>query len=250
MNPQKGAATHGKTGIDDSFLARQRLLVIAPHADDEVAGAGGLMWRVKEAGGEVFVMVLSIGNLDHYDNKDGMVASRTRRDELADAMNLLKVDDFDVVLDDDHLHLRLDTLPRRDLVHHIERGSRLATDKVQPTMVVLPAPSYNQDHEALYFAGITACRPHLATMKAFQRFVLVADAPQLAWGSQPFHPNFYVDISGCLDRKLEAFRCHRSQQRPSPHQGGADAIEFLARARGREISVEAAEAFSCMRFVV
>ena len=35
----------------DAFLSRQRLLVIAPHADDETIGAGGLIARVKAAGG-------------------------------------------------------------------------------------------------------------------------------------------------------------------------------------------------------
>ena len=119
-------------------------------------------------------------------------------------------------------------------------------------MIVLPAPSFNQDHEAVYRAGITACRPHLASMKAFQSFVLVADAPQLSWGRPAaFRPNLYVDISGkCLDLKLKAFACHRSQLRPEPSQGGIGALRLLAELRGREISVSAAEAFECCRFVV
>jgi LmbE family N-acetylglucosaminyl deacetylase len=118
-------------------------------------------------------------------------------------------------------------------------------------MLVLPAPSYNQDHEAVYKAGMTACRPHLADMKAFQRTVLVADAPQLTWGGDGFRPSFYVDISGrFLDRKLKAYACHASQVRPEPSQAGLDALRILAEARGREISVEAAEAFACPRFVL
>jgi len=50
------------------FLGRQRLLVVAPHADDETAGAGGLMARIKDAGGKVFVMVMSTGDLLHFDD--------------------------------------------------------------------------------------------------------------------------------------------------------------------------------------
>ncbi len=233
-----------------AFLAEQRLLVMAPHADDEVAGAAGLMHRVKQAGGKVYVVVMSIGDLKHYDNTQGVTKGHTRREELAEAMKFLKVDDYEILLEDDDLHLRLDAIPRRDLVNLLEREGRLATDKVQPTMVVIPAPSFNQDHEAVYKAGITVCRPHLSSMKAFQRMVLVADAPQLAWNREPFHPNFYVDLSDCLDVKLEAYRKHKSQLRPPPHQGGVDALEALAKMRGREISVEAAEAFECMRMVL
>lgn len=234
------------------FLKRQRLLIVSPHADDETAGAGGLAIRVKQAGGEVYVMVASVGDLDHFDKSGNKVQGSTRRDELAAAMKVLGVDDHEILFEDSDLHLRLETLPRRDLVDQIERKGRLSTEKTKPTMVVLPAPSYNQDHEAIFRAGITACRPHLATFKAFQQVVLIADAPQLAWNADQgvFHPNFYVDISDCLERKLEAYACHRSQARPDPHQGGMEALRLLAECRGREISVKAAEAFQCYRFVL
>ena len=39
-----------------------RLLVIAPHPDDEVLGAGGLMQRVKASGGTVRVVYLTDGD--------------------------------------------------------------------------------------------------------------------------------------------------------------------------------------------
>jgi N-acetylglucosamine malate deacetylase 1 len=233
----------------EEFLSEQRLLVISPHADDETAGAGGLMARVKEAGGEVYVMVLTVGDLKHYDHNDTNTLANTRAEELANAMNVLGVDDWDICYNDSDIHLRLDAIPRRDLVSKIERDSKLAIDRIKPTILALPAPSFNQDHEVLYKAGLTAARPHLASMKPFQRTVLVMDAPQLAWGSYAFRPNFYVNITGCLDKKLKAYSCHKSQLRPDPHQGGVEALRILAEARGREISVAAAEAFECLRFV-
>ena len=236
------------------FLKRQRLLVVSPHADDETAGAGGLMARAKAAGGKVYVMVVSVGDLDHFDPRQGKekVKGGERARELAAAMKVLGVDDVEILFESNEIHLRLDTMPRRDLVNWIERKGRLATEKVRPTMIVLPAPSFNQDHEAVYRAGITVCRPHLASMKSFQNFVLVADAPQLSWsGASHFRPNFYVDITGRpLALKLKAYACHRSQVRPSPHQAGVDALRLLAQTRGREISVRAAEAYECLRFVL
>jgi LmbE family N-acetylglucosaminyl deacetylase len=237
----------------DDFLSQQRLLVLAPHSDDETAGAGGLMARVKQAGGEVYVMVASTGNLDHFDGKDGKLVSKNLRgEELSNAMKVLGVDDHEILYEDDGVHLALEMLPRRELVDQIERKARLSMEKTRPTMVVLPAASFNQDHEAMFKAGITACRPHLASLKAFQYYVLIADAPQLSWSVPPgFKPNFYVDITGvCLEKKLQAYACHQSQQRPDPSQGGVEALRLLAENRGREISVEAAEAFDCYRFVI
>ena len=235
-----------------AFFARQRLLVVAPHADDETAGAGGLIARVKEAGGKAWVMVMSTGDLLHFDETGKKTRKKTRREELAGAMKTLGVDGWEIVYEDTRLHLRMETLPRRDLMDRIERSARYSTEKVRPTMIVLPHPCYNQDHEAVYKAGIAACRPHLAAFKSFQSLVLVADAAQLTWGPErPFRPNFYVDISGkCLDLKVKAFSCHASQLRPEPSQASAGAVRLLAEARGREIGVAAAEAFECHRFVI
>ena len=240
------------SGFSKEFLSRQRLLVVAPHSDDETAGAGGLMAKIKDAGGEVYVMIVSTGDLDHFDATAGTTGKSQRREELDSAMKVLGVDEWEILLEDDKLHLRLETMPRREIVDLIERKGKLAAEKTKPTMIALPAPSFNQDHEAVYRAGITACRPHLASMKAFQSFVLVCDAPQLTWSGPPhFKPNFYVDISGsCLQRKLDAYACHKSQLRPDPSQAGIGALRLLAETRGREISVDAAEAFECYRFVV
>ena len=235
----------------DSFLGEQRLLVIAPHADDETIGCGGLIAKVKDQGGEVFVQVATVSDLEHYDGRDGVTYAHTRTEELAEAMRVLEVDDHEIIFDDTKWHLRLDAMPRRELVAALEKGSRLSIDRLKPTMIALPGPSFNQDHVAVYEAGITACRPHLAALKPFQRFVLVADSPQLAWSPEPFQPNLYVDITGAyLDRKLEAFSKHESQQRPAPSMGGIDALRILALHRGHEISVGAAEAYRALRLVL
>ena len=58
-----------------------------------------------------------------------------------------------------------------------------------------------------------------------------------------------TDSKEFVDSAKEAFKKHKSQQRPAPHQGGVEALERLARMRGSEISVAAAEAYECMRFV-
>ena len=57
----------------DDFLSKQRLLVISPHADDESFGCAGTMARIKDLGGQVYVMVCSVGDLKHYDGTAGIV---------------------------------------------------------------------------------------------------------------------------------------------------------------------------------
>ena len=47
-----------------------RLLVIAPHADDEVLGCGGLISRVKQDGGKVFVLIFNVGSIVTKNGKE------------------------------------------------------------------------------------------------------------------------------------------------------------------------------------
>ena len=147
--------------IGDEFLSRQRVLVISPHADDETYGCAGTIARIKDLGGQVYVSLISVDSLDHYAaNSDGSamrrVTSTTRMREFSEVMKLLKVDDWEVVYTDDAVHLALDTVPRKELVRLIERDARLSIEKVEPTLMLIPAFSYNQDHEALFRACVTA----------------------------------------------------------------------------------------------
>ena len=236
-----------------NFFKGERCLVISPHSDDEAFGCAGTMAKWKAQGAEIYVIVVSVGDVKHYtDNEASLVSGQTRYDEFEAAMKYLHVDDYEVLFKDTETHLRLDALPRRDLVSLFERDCRLAIDKIKPTILILPAVSYNQDHEAVFRAGFTACRPHLPTVKPFQQIVLSCDNPSISWSldREKFHPNFYVDISDYLDTKLKAVSYYKSQSKPRIHHASIENIEWLARVRGREISVEAAEAFMCHRFTV
>jgi len=237
---------------EEAFLASQRLLVIAPHADDESFGCAGTMARMKGLGGEVYCICCSIGDLKHYDGTDEVVQAGTREAEFRQVMEFLQVDDYEVLFRDADTHLRLDTLPRRDLIGLFEREAKLALDKIHPTMVAIPVSSYNQDHEAVFRAAWTALRPGVRGVKPFQPIVIGYDNTSFFWSleHEKFHPNFYIDISAHLDTKLKALGMHKSQMRDTLHHSSLNNVEYIARTRGREISVEAAEAYMCFRHVL
>jgi LmbE family N-acetylglucosaminyl deacetylase len=227
-----------------------RVLCISPHADDETYGCAGTLARAASLGAEIGVMIVSVGDLEHYSNEHPNVSGSRRQDEFLRAMQVLGVQHTDVLFTDARSHLRIDAVPRRDLIARIERQSPLALDRFRPDVLLFPAVSYNQDHEAVFKAVIAACRPHLPADKPFIRAVLAFDQPQLAWNHTPFHPNVYVDISDFLEQKLTAYRCHASQVRPEPHHASVENVERLARLRGSEVSVAAAEAFYCYRLLI
>ncbi|SNR53410.1 N-acetylglucosaminyl deacetylase, LmbE family [Haloechinothrix alba] len=243
--------------FSDDFLAAQRVLVIAPHADDETYGCAGTMARVKALGGEVYVVLASVADLDHYgtdgsDARTKLVTGSTRLAEFDAVMTALKVDDWDVLFTDEHTHMALDTVPRKRLVTLLESAGRLAIDTVEPTMLMIPAPSYNQDHEALYQACITATRPGAPGQKYTVPFVLSYDHFSLCWPvtETRFQPNIYIDVSEYLDVKIAALRMHASQVRDELYFGSPESVDLQTRVRGREVSVAAAEAFCLLRGVV
>lgn len=237
---------------EDEFLSKQRFLVISPHADDESFGCGGTIARIKDLGGEVYVIVCSVGDLKHYDGTENIVEGKTRSSELDEVMKYLKVDDYDILYRDEESHLRLDAIPRRDLIHLIEQESKLAYDKLKPTMVAIPVSSYNQDHEAVFRAAFTAARPGVPSVKPFQPLVLGYNNTSLFWSleREKFHPNFYIDISNYLDNKLTALSMHKSQMRDAIHHSSVENVEYTARLRGSEISVAAAEGYMLFRHVL
>lgn len=240
----------------NSFLSGQRVLVIAPHADDEAYGCAGTIARIKSLGGEAFVLLGSLGGIDHYGAGSlgpvmHRVTAKTREEEFNTAMRMLKVDDWEVMFPQDSMHLALDTIPRKELVSMIERDARLSVQNIQPTMMLIPAISYNQDHEALFRACMTAARPGLRTERHFIPHVLSYDNTSLFWSTdhERFHPNFYVDISEFLHVKLDALRAHASQIRGPLFHGSPEGLDLQTQLRGREISVHAAEGFVSHRAV-
>lgn len=227
-----------------------KILVVSPHADDEIFGCGGTIAKAKAEGAEVNVMLISIADVSHFNRVHPHVKAEQRLAEFHQAMEILRVDRTDVLFQGDAYDLRLDKLPRRDLMTLIEKSSPLALENSKPDILLFPAVSYHQDHEAVYLAVYAACRPHLPTDKHFVPIVLSYDQPQLGWNHYPFRPNVYVDISAYLETKLKAYRCHVSQIRSEPHHSSIENVERLARLRGSEVSVPAAEAFECHRWLI
>ena len=231
------------------FFEGRRLLVVAPHADDEALGCGGTILRASRMGAEVSVLVVTVGDLQRVGDGGRVVGGSERLDELARVAEALGVKDWEVLKTDEYSHLRLDAVPRRDLVALLEREARLSIRNFRPDVVFLPAPSYNQDHEAVTRAGLVATRPHDHAALHQPAAVLLYEYPPNSWclPQERFLPNFYVDISETLEGKLEAYGLYHSQARDGLHQNSHENLRSLAVLRGREIGVAAAEAFQALR---
>lgn len=218
-----------------------KVLVIAAHADDEVLGVGGTIARLAAEGHDVFVTILADGIALRHPNM-----TLAAMHELARQANqLLGTRDvsFGGFEQDGHL---LDRVSARSL------GQFLADQlkRVTPELVFTHHPGdINVDHRIVANASFYAVRmlglSSVRELLCYETLSSTEQEPGLV--TRPFTPTVFYDIEPYLAQKREAFACYTTEIQPYPHARSLAAIEHLARYRGLQVAVGAAEAFSLVR---
>jgi LmbE family N-acetylglucosaminyl deacetylase len=225
------------------------VLVVAAHPDDEVLGCGGTIARHADAGDQVQVLIVAEGATSRQKQRD--------RGEATEVLSALAqaAQQAGAILGASGVELldlpdnRLDSLDRLDLIKLIEE--RIEIHKPQ-VVYVHHAGDVNVDHRRLHEAVVTACRP--TPGHPVRRLLSFEVASSTEWqppGSAPaFQPNWFIDISAQWLCKRVALAAYASEMRPWPHARSFEALEHLARWRGAQVGVEAAEAFCLLRQLV
>ena len=52
---------------------KRRILVIAPHADDEILGCGGFLLHERDKGSEIYIVIGTIGGVDCRQNTESRI---------------------------------------------------------------------------------------------------------------------------------------------------------------------------------
>jgi len=216
-----------------------RVLVIAPHPDDEILGCGGVMARHTAGGDEVHVAVVTRGAPEVY--REEQVAQT--RAELKEAHGLLGIKSVQYL---DFPAPRMDTIPR----HTVADAIRRVIDELQPHTLYVPHfGDMHFEHGLTYQACLVAARP--AGRIVVHRILAYETLSETEWGpplaGYAFQPTVFVDIDACLSKKLAAMGCIKSQLFSAPHPRSLANLEALARLRGSTAGLKAAEAFVLVR---
>ncbi len=216
-----------------------RILVVAPHMDDEALGAGGVIVRHVDQGDEV--QVCFIANRV-YDHRFDEIRNRAEREYALKAKEVLGYKEATFL---DRPDERLDSC-LQDIIVPLEQKIHV----LAPDVVYLPhRGDNNQDHRAVFQAAQVVVRP--AATSYIQK-VLCYEVPSSTEQSPPipeaaFLPNCYINIASYLEKKLDALRCYQTEMREFPHPRSEEAVKILARRRGIESGFMAAEAFLILR---
>jgi LmbE family N-acetylglucosaminyl deacetylase len=218
------------------------VVVVAAHPDDEVLGAGGTLAAHAQRGDKVFPLIVADGVQVRYDEQ--------QRTELKDACRkccaTLGVEEPEFLGFPDQ---------QLDKFSQIEINQALEERVLRRKPEVVYAHHYgdmNRDHQILHDCTAVVCRPKPgAFVKRVLSFAIPSSTdwvPQITGRS--FVPNWFVDISATLERKLEALEHYKSETPSFPHPRSLQAIETQARYWGSSVGVEAAEPFMLLRNIV
>jgi LmbE family N-acetylglucosaminyl deacetylase len=196
-----------------------RYLVVEPHPDDLPFFCGGTVAKLISEGHEVHTLVMTDGeqgtlNLSY--DKDDKLAAVMRAEEQA-ACKTLGVKNIKFLGLKNHF-----LEPTHELREKIVRHVR----EIQPAAVFTIDPwnfDENPDHRAVGQVVLEACsfaHFHLFHPEHLKEGLSTAMVAKVILGKTP-SPNSYVDISGFIDKKIEAILCYKSQIELMQMEGAA-----------------------------
>jgi LmbE family N-acetylglucosaminyl deacetylase len=223
-------------------MANENIAIVVAHPDDEVLAFGGVMGRHAARGDNVHLLIMATGLAAR--TGDNSVDAGSLEKLRADARAAAKVLGVGNVTFGDFPDNRMDSVALLDVIKRIEQflGQTGAT-----TLYTHHVGDMNIDHTVIARATLTACRPLPgATIRRIYSGEVLSSS-EYALPEHRFSPTTYVDIETFLERKCAAMKCYRSEIRDAPHPRSVDSIVALARLRGSEAGLKAAEGLRLLR---
>lgn len=207
----------------------RRALVLVAHADDETLGVGGTLQKLVKTGWSVSVAIVSDGIVRvrgvNQDNRPGAHAACRRLGIAPPAFLGFKDQKF-------------------DLEAVADLANAAAGLGVEPDLVISHVDSdLNADHRITGEVAKILARPKKKPVS-----LLACEIPSASfWAGQPFHADYYVDITDELETKIEAFACYEHELQEYPHPWSREGLRLLAQYHGMQSGFRFAEAFKVIR---
>lgn len=222
-----------------------RILVVAAHPDDEVLGCGGTMARLAQAKHEITVLILGEGITSRDETRDRPKREKEIQELKGHARKANALLGVKEVICEDFPDNRFDSVALLDIVKAVEKVKK----RVDPKIIFTHYRNdLNMDHRVVYDAVLTASRPVAGqSVKEIYSF----EVPSSTEWNYPsgFTPNFFMEISATLDKKILSMNCYESESTKFPHPRSPEGLKVTAQRWGTVIGAQAAEAFEVVRMI-
>ena len=218
-----------------------KILVIAPHPDDEVLGCGGTIAKHTSIGDEVYVCVVTKGcePLFSLESVEKVRAECREADTLLGVKETIFLDFPAAMMEEVQRYKLNDTFIK-------------TVQDIKPDIVYLPHRGDMQlDHKMTVDAAMVALRPKYDHMvkEIYAYATLSATGWDVPNTVNEFIPNVYNDITEYIDKKVKALQKFTTQLAAFPNPRSLETVEALAKFRGNTVGIPYAEAFMLLREV-
>ena len=216
-----------------------RVLVIAPHPDDDILGVGGFLKKLSNSGSEILVLTVS-GHLPPlYKKEDFNITLK----EAKRAHELVGVSDSE--------YWKIPATKIGDIpISEFNGKFEKVIKDFKPSLVLCPFPDRHIDHRLVFDAVMVATRPvgvgvNIKLLAAYETLSETHwNAPHI---EANFVPNWIVDITDTIDDKKQALACFESQITPFPGPRSIEAVDALAKFRGTQAGFAYGEGLQIIR---
>lgn len=216
---------------------KKKILVLSPHADDEILGCGGFISKYSKKNYHISVLILTNAS------KGAPEIFTSQRIKLIrkEAILANKFIGTKRLFFEDLPGLTLSNYPIYKIANIIEKYIA----RINPETILIPSPyDIHEDHKIIFKAAKVSMRFNKkSNLKKILSYEVLSETE---WNEEEktFNPNYFV----CLDKidienKVKAFLKYRSQVKKIPHPRSKEGIINLSRVRGSQVFMRYAEAF-------
>jgi len=212
-----------------------RVLVVAPHPDDETLGCGGSLLRHKYEGDELYWCIVTTISKNLGWSQEAIKKRKNEIQLIGKKYNFTDVFNFKLPT------TKIDTLPISQLVQNISDVYR----KIEPEIIYMPfINDIHTDHQIIAKALQSTIKWFRHSyIKKVLMYETLSETENNFFQEKSFKPNVFVDISQYLDEKVEAMKIYEDEIGHFPFPRSEKNIRALATVRGSQSGFTAAEAF-------
>jgi LmbE family N-acetylglucosaminyl deacetylase len=216
---------------------KKNILILSPHADDEILGCGGFISKYSKLNYHINVLILTNANKGAPEIYPPELIKKVRN-EAKSANNLIGTK-----------KLFFENLPAINLNNYPFYKITDIIDKyiadLNPEVVLIPsANDIHDDHKIIFKAAKVSLRPN--KKKNLKKILSYEVLSETEWNEdgKSFNPNYFVCLEKSdINKKVKAFLKYKSQVKKFPHPRSKEGIINLSRVRGSQAFTEYAEAF-------
>ena len=222
---------------------KKKILILSPHADDEILGCGGFISKYSKLKYQINVLILTNANIGAPEIYSPQLIKKIRN-ESKEANNFIGTN-----------NLYFENLPALNLnnypIYKITNIINKYISKSNPEIILIPSKNdIHEDHKIIFNAAKVSTR--FNKKRNLKKILSYEVLSETEWNEdeKSFNPNYFVSLDKSdIMKKVKAFLKYKSQVKKSPHPRSKEAIINLSKVRGSQVFTKYAEAFKVEKII-